>query len=210
MSEKKNKSLRRQEDVRLLDEEVFEEFEDEEDFSESDNFSADDSFDDDDIDDDELYEDEDEEGKKKKKKENWFPKSHKEEAKEEVSGTFQLTETCRSEMLSTPRQIPCWISVLSKASAPWKYIPDVHDTITAIIRASTERQNSAAGTIQVLTYLLRNGKKFLTILAQMTSAGRLEYHICDADFAGGFGCRHFFCGRHLSKRKKYFKSVTFY
>ena len=51
MSEKKNKSLRRQEDVRLLDEEVFEEFEDEEDFSESDNFSADDSFDDDDIDD---------------------------------------------------------------------------------------------------------------------------------------------------------------
>ena len=38
MSEKKNKSLRRQEDVRLLDEEVFEEFEDEEDFSESDNF----------------------------------------------------------------------------------------------------------------------------------------------------------------------------
>ena len=56
MSEKKNKSLRRQEDVRLLDEEVFEEFEDEEDFSESDNFSADDSFDDDDIDDDELYE----------------------------------------------------------------------------------------------------------------------------------------------------------
>ena len=68
MSEKKNKSLRRQEDVRLLDEEVFEEFEDEEDFSESDNFSADDSFDDDDIDDDELYEDEDEEGKKKKKK----------------------------------------------------------------------------------------------------------------------------------------------
>ena len=44
MSEKKNKSLRRQEDVRLLDEEVFEEFEDEEDFSESDNFSADDSF----------------------------------------------------------------------------------------------------------------------------------------------------------------------
>ena len=32
MSEKKNKSLRRQEDVRLLDEEVFEEFEDEEDF----------------------------------------------------------------------------------------------------------------------------------------------------------------------------------
>ena len=61
MSEKKNKSLRRQEDVRLLDEEVFEEFEDEEDFSESDNFSADDSFDDDDIDDDELYEDEDEE-----------------------------------------------------------------------------------------------------------------------------------------------------
>ena len=50
MSEKKNKSLRRQEDVRLLDEEVFEEFEDEEDFSESDNFSADDSFDDDDID----------------------------------------------------------------------------------------------------------------------------------------------------------------
>ena len=68
MSEKKNKSLRRQEDVRLLDEEVFEEFEDEEDFSESDNFSADDSFDDDDIDDDELYEDEDEEGEKKKKK----------------------------------------------------------------------------------------------------------------------------------------------
>ena len=61
---RKNKSLRRQEDVRLLDEEVFEEFEDEEDFSESDNFSADDSFDDDDIDDDELYEDEDEEGKK--------------------------------------------------------------------------------------------------------------------------------------------------
>ena len=68
MSEKKNKSLRRQEDVRLLDEEVFEEFEDEEDFSESDNFSADDSFDDDDIDDDELYEDEDEEGKRKKRK----------------------------------------------------------------------------------------------------------------------------------------------
>lgn len=66
MSEKKNKSLRRQEDVRLLDEEVFEEFEDEEDFSESDNFSADDSFDDDDIDDDELYEDEEEEKKKKK------------------------------------------------------------------------------------------------------------------------------------------------
>ena len=64
MSEKKNKSLRRQEDVRLLDEEVFEEFEDEEDFSESDNFSADDSFDDDDIDDDELYEDEDEEEEK--------------------------------------------------------------------------------------------------------------------------------------------------
>ena len=29
------------------------------------------------------------------------------------------------------------------------------------------------------------------MLAQMTSAGRLEYHICDADFAGGFGCRHF-------------------
>ena len=68
MSEKKNKSLRRQEDVRRVDEEVFEEFEDEEDFSESDNFSADDSFDDDDIDDDELYEDEDEEGEKKKKK----------------------------------------------------------------------------------------------------------------------------------------------
>jgi len=31
------------------------------------------------------------------------------------------------------------------------------------------------------------------MLAQMTSAGRLEYHICDADFAGGFGCRHFLC-----------------
>lgn len=125
--------------------------------------------------------------------EDCFQKMQKEEAKEEVSGTFQLTETCRSEMLSTPRQIPCWISVLSKASAPWKYIPDVHDTITAIIRASTERQNSAAGTIQVLTYLLHDGKKFLTILAQMTFAGRLEYHICDADFAGGFGCRHFLC-----------------
>ena len=50
----KNKSLRRQEDVRLLDEEVFEEFEDEEDFR-SDNFSAD-GGDDVDIDDDELYE----------------------------------------------------------------------------------------------------------------------------------------------------------
>ncbi len=106
---------------------------------------------------------------------------------------IQLTETCRSEMLSTPRQIPCWISVLSKTSTHWKYIPNVHDTITAIIRASTERQNSAAGTIQVLTYLLHDGKKFLTILAQMTFAGRLEYHICDADFAGGFGCRHFLC-----------------
>lgn len=80
-----------------------------------------------------------------------------------------------------------------KSVSPWKYIPDVHDTITAIIRASTERQNSAAGTIQVLTYLLHDGKKFLTILAQMTFAGRLEYHICDADFAGGFGCRHFLC-----------------
>lgn len=31
-------------------------------------------------------------------------------------------------------------------------IPDVHDTITAI-RAFTERRKSAAGTIQVLTYL---------------------------------------------------------
>ena len=84
MSEKKNKSLRRQEDVRLLDEEVFEEFEDEEDFSESDNFSADDSFDDDDIDDDELYEDEDEEGKKSSFYDPYaFPKRKKRKCSEE-------------------------------------------------------------------------------------------------------------------------------
>lgn len=46
------------------------------------------------------------------------------------------------------------------------------------------------------------------MLAQMTSAGRLEYHICDADFAGGFGCRHFLCVslllifRHTVRTKK--------
>ena len=130
--------------------------------------------------------------KKEQKERKLIPNSHKEEAKEEVSGTFQLTETCRLEMLSTPRQIPCWISVLSKVSAPWKYILDVHDTITAI-RASTGRQNSAVGTIQVLTYLLHDGKKFLMTPERTMSAGRLEYHICDADFAGGFGCRHFLC-----------------
>ena len=79
-----------------------------------------------------------------------------------------------------------------KSVRPLEYIPDVRDTITAI-RASTGRRNSAAGTIQALMYLLYVGRKFLTILAQMTSAGRLEYHICDADFAGGFGCRHFLC-----------------
>ena len=41
--------------------------------------------------------------------------------------------------------------------------------------------------------------------ARTMSAGRLGFHICDADFAGGFGCRHFFCGQHLSKRKKIFQ-----
>ena len=55
------------------------------------------------------------------------------------------------------------------------------------------RQNSAVGTIQVLTYLLHDGKKFLMTPERTMSAGRLEYHICDADFAGGFGCRHFLC-----------------
>ena len=64
MSEKKNKSLRRQEDVRLLDEEVFEEFEDEEVFSVCYNFSVDDSFDDDFIVDDEFYVDVYVDGKK--------------------------------------------------------------------------------------------------------------------------------------------------
>lgn len=36
------------------------------------------------------------------------------------------------------------------------------------------------------------------------SAGRLEFHICDADFAGGFGCRHFFAAVE-SKAQKIFQ-----
>lgn len=39
-------------------------------------------------------------------------------------------------------------------------------------------------------------------------AGRLEFHICDTDFAGGFGCRHFFvtdiCVGHKMGRVLYY------
>lgn len=58
------------------------------------------------------------------------------------------------------------------------------------------------------------------MLAQMTSAGRLEYHICDADFAGGFGCRHFLCVffaayfpaycKKLKRKRKYNMEKTEY
>lgn len=111
---------------------------------------------------------------------------------------------CRSEISSIPRRMPYWTSVWSRVSTLWKYIPDVHDTITAI-RAFTERRNSAAGTIQVLTYLLYDGKKFRMTPARTMSAGRLGFHICDTDFCWRLWLPAFFLRPAFVKAQKIFQ-----
>ena len=121
---------------------------------------------------------------------------------------FQLMAACKSEISSIPRRMLYWTSAWSRVSTLWKYIPDVHDTIMAI-RAFTERRNSVAGTIQVLTYLLYDGKKFLITPARTMSAGQLGFHICDADFAGGFGCRHFLRPAFVKAQKNISKVLHF-